>query len=574
MEYFAQQVRDLLRVPVALVSLVQADRQVFPGQCGLAQPWASARETPLSHSFCRHVVASGEPLVVEDVRDDPVLRDNLAIDDLGVVGYAGMPLTDANGTVLGSLCAMDTEPHAWTDAELTALRDTARACATELRLRLARHDAQLERVRAKELQDQLAQSLLRSQLLLTASQALSDIASVVELRNQVADLVAGDLKPARVALVVTQDVGEQTQIEDERATESTEHHHTPDGQWGEFDAEGTTLVARAVRERRLVHVPDLRAHHRADRVARYLDDGLVAVTCAPIADAAGVLGVLELAWEQPHDHDRFEQAVIATIASYVAAALHRARFLQHRISVAHDMQQAMLTDLPAIPGLRLAARYLPAETDEQVGGDWYDAFTLTQRGTVAVVVGDVTGHDIQAATDMGQLRAMLRQACWQEQPAGTPAAAMTGLDAAVTGLDLGASGTALLAYLTPAGAGRWDMTWTNAGHSPPILIHPDGRTEILHAHNHLFGFADTFSRPRADHHLTLAPGSTVLLYTDGLVEQPRVDIDERIADLAALAARFHTTDPDRLADIVLQRTTHFFHHDDIVLFVVHIPATP
>jgi serine phosphatase RsbU (regulator of sigma subunit) len=564
MDYFARRVRDQLGVPLALVSLVQADHQVFPGQCGLAQPWASERRTPLSHSFCQHVVASGEPLVVTDARTDPALSDNLAITDLGAVGYAGMPLTDTNGTVLGSLCAMDTAPHAWTAAELDMLRDIARACATELRLRLARHDADAERARAKDLQDLLSQSLLRSQLLLTASESLSDVASVNELRAQIDDLVAGDLKPARVTLVVTQDVGLQTKLEDQRDTENSD-----DGQWGEFDASGATFVARAVRERRLVHVPDLRATDVADETASYLDDGLVAVTCAPIADSTGVLGVLELAWEQPHDHDPLEQAVIATIAGYVASALQRARFLQHRISVTHDLQDAMLTDLPDIPGLRLTARYHPADTAEQVGGDWYDAFPV--RDKVAVAIGDITGHDIHAATAMGQLRAMLRQACWQGQPCHTPAAAVTALDDAVTGLDFGASGTALLAYLTETGNGGWDMTWTNAGHPPPILIHPDHRAEILHPHNHLLGFADTFAQPRTDNRVTLAPGSSILLYTDGLVERPRVGIDGMIADLAEVAADMHSTDPAHLADTILRRTTHAFHHDDIALLVVHVP---
>lgn len=512
--------------------------------------------------------------MVEDVRADPALLDNLAIDDLGVVGYAGMPLIDANGTVLGSLCAIDTAPHAWSAAEVAILRDMARACATELRLRLALHDARIERVRAKELQDRLAQSLLRSQLLHTASQALSDVTSVNDLRTQIHDLVAGDLKPSRVTLVVTQDLGKQTRTEDRRDTGNDEEvPEVADGQWNEFDADGATLAARVVRERRLVHVPDLRSAQAGhDYAAQYLDAGLVAVTCAPIADSTGVLGVLELAWGQPHDHDQFEQAVVATIAGYVASALRRARFVQHRITVAQDLQQAMLTDLPELPGLRLAARYIPADTDERVGGDWYDAFTLTeQASTVAVVVGDVTGHDIQAATDMGQLRAMLRQACWQGQPDTTPASAMSALDHAVSGLDIGASGTALLAYLTPAGSG-WDMTWTNAGHSPPIVIHPGHRTEVLHPHNHLFGFASTFPRPRTDHRVHLAPGTTVLLYTDGLVERPRVDIDDMINALAALVADMPTTeDPQHVADTILRQTTHPTHPDDIALLVVHVP---
>ena len=89
MERFARLVASVPGVPVALVSLVEADRQVFPGMVGLAEPWATGRQTPLSHSLCRHVVASGSPLVLPDARLDELACASLAIEDLGVVAYAG-----------------------------------------------------------------------------------------------------------------------------------------------------------------------------------------------------------------------------------------------------------------------------------------------------------------------------------------------------------------------------------------------------------------------------------------------------------------------------------------------------
>ncbi|WP_250028510.1 PP2C family protein-serine/threonine phosphatase [Paractinoplanes maris] len=139
LDRFAEMVRTVLRVPVALVTLVDADRQFFPGACGLGEPWLGSRETPLSHSFCQHVVATAEPLIVTDARLDPRVSDNLAIDDLGVVGYAGMPLTDAQGEVLGSLCAIDHQPRDWTAAELSLLAALAVSCSDSLRLRIANH---------------------------------------------------------------------------------------------------------------------------------------------------------------------------------------------------------------------------------------------------------------------------------------------------------------------------------------------------------------------------------------------------------------------------------------------------
>jgi PAS domain S-box-containing protein len=140
-ERFARLVRRQLGVPVALVTFVSADEQVFPGALGLAEPWQTSRRTPLSHSFCQHVVRSGEPLVVPDARTDPLVADNLAIPDLHVIAYAGVPLTDVDGNVVGSLCAIDSRPRAWSEDDLAVLVDLAGACSSEVQLRTARRRA-------------------------------------------------------------------------------------------------------------------------------------------------------------------------------------------------------------------------------------------------------------------------------------------------------------------------------------------------------------------------------------------------------------------------------------------------
>lgn len=137
MDRFARLVARFLRVPVSLVSLLETDRQVFPGMVGLAEPWAARRETPLSHSFCQHVVIDRRPLVLEDTRVHQRTCASLAIPDLQVIAYAGMPLTDADGHVLGSLCAIDHKPRKWTAEELQDLGDLTAACSVELQLRIA-----------------------------------------------------------------------------------------------------------------------------------------------------------------------------------------------------------------------------------------------------------------------------------------------------------------------------------------------------------------------------------------------------------------------------------------------------
>jgi GAF domain-containing protein len=130
-------VSRLLDVPVALVSFVATDRQFFKSCVGqIAEPWMSARQTPLSHSFCQHVVELAEPLVIEDAREHPLVRDNLAIPDLGVVAYAGVPITTPEGEILGSLCAIDTSPREWSEEHLSSLSLLVGSVNTEVALRL------------------------------------------------------------------------------------------------------------------------------------------------------------------------------------------------------------------------------------------------------------------------------------------------------------------------------------------------------------------------------------------------------------------------------------------------------
>jgi signal transduction histidine kinase len=138
----------LLGAPIALVTLVDEDRQFFKSCIGLPEPWASLRETPLSHSFCQHVVEAAAPLVIEDAREHPLVRDNLAIRDLGVIAYLGIPLATADGVVLGSFCAIDGRPRRWSADDVATLGELAAAVMTEVELRTALRRAEEARAEA------------------------------------------------------------------------------------------------------------------------------------------------------------------------------------------------------------------------------------------------------------------------------------------------------------------------------------------------------------------------------------------------------------------------------------------
>jgi len=153
----------ILKTPVSLVSLVENDRQFFKSQFGLPEPWATRRETPLTHSFCQHVVGDASPLIVGDAREHPLLSQNLAVKDLKVIAYLGIPLTTPEGQILGSICAIDSKRRDWSEQEVNILKELAVSAMTEIELRLLARQFQTNylALRTLEMQrDELVQMLV------------------------------------------------------------------------------------------------------------------------------------------------------------------------------------------------------------------------------------------------------------------------------------------------------------------------------------------------------------------------------------------------------------------------------
>lgn len=147
----------MLRAPVALMSLVDDNRQFFKSRTG---PLQDMNGSPLSHSICQHVVASEEPLVIPNTLEDQLVRDNGAVTDLGIRAYAGFPLRTIDGDVLGSFCVLDFEEHSWSQDDLEALEDLAAMVMTEIDLRIALNDERRLRLEKDEIARTLQASLL------------------------------------------------------------------------------------------------------------------------------------------------------------------------------------------------------------------------------------------------------------------------------------------------------------------------------------------------------------------------------------------------------------------------------
>ena len=124
--------RKVVAAPVALITFIDADRQVFVSSPGLAEPWASRGETPLSHAVCTHAITHREPLVLNDVRRNEELGDSPAVTELEVIAYLGIPLITDGGHVLGALCAIDHEPREWSAEQVELVETLAQAVVAHI----------------------------------------------------------------------------------------------------------------------------------------------------------------------------------------------------------------------------------------------------------------------------------------------------------------------------------------------------------------------------------------------------------------------------------------------------------
>jgi serine phosphatase RsbU (regulator of sigma subunit) len=554
---FARLVHRQLGVPTALVTLVLEDEQVFPGALGLREPYQEQRRTPLSLSVCRHVVDDGEPLVVPDARVVPALAGSPALEALGIVAYAGFPVLDPRGRVVGSLCAIDDRPRTWSEDDLATLADLAAACTSELRLRLARE-------RARRMQRVALTADRRSRLLLELSESFAAAQSVGDVADRVA-AVGATMGVRYAGLALLDATGT-------RLNYATLDHLEP-GVPRSFrrmrvdEERGATI---AVRTGRSLFFRDHEQYSRAlpDAAALLARGSVEARSFVPVVAPSGVLGVVALAWESPQDFDDDAVKIHETMASYVAHALERVRLLEERHQVATTLQAAMLTELPSVRNLELAATYVSATRTDQVGGDWYDAVVLDEDACV-LMIGDVTGHDMRAAAQMGQLRSMLRTFAWsQDEP---PATLLRMLDRANRGLALNASATALVARIDRAPRG-FDVTWSNAGHPAPLVLRADGTVDTLDAVPDLM-LGVLPSVDRRDHRAFLAPGDTLLLYTDGLVERRGTTYAERLTGLRDALAEEHGTATPFLPDALVRRLLAGPQRDDVAVLALRVRHT-
>jgi serine phosphatase RsbU (regulator of sigma subunit) len=271
------------------------------------------------------------------------------------------------------------------------------------------------------------------------------------------------------------------------------------------------------------------------------------------------------------DRGAFTDAELRTadIASRRAAlALDNARLASAQSRVAERLQRSLLS-VPVQPdNLELAVRYRPAVQDVSIGGDWYDAF-LQPDGSTVLVIGDVMGHDLEAAAVMGQLKTLVRAIAYDRQDA--PADVMRRVDLAVVGLDVATLATAVVARIEQDEgdrvAGLRRLRWASAGHPMPMLLHADGTVEDLVAPvGPPLGIG--WAGARADGVTLLPPDSTLLLFTDGLFERRTGDLDQGRERLREAVQELAGKPLERLCDGLLAALLADGAEDDVALLAV------
>ncbi|MDX3311875.1 SpoIIE family protein phosphatase [Streptomyces sp. NPDC054884] len=248
----------------------------------------------------------------------------------------------------------------------------------------------------------------------------------------------------------------------------------------------------------------------------------------PLIASGRPVGSCILGFDRPRSFGSKERTVLTALAGLIAHAMEKAQRYDTEAALARGLQQALLPRrLSQHARVETAGRYLPGTEGMDVGGDWYD---VVEAGDgLALVIGDVQGHGVQAAATMGQLRSAVRAFALGDRP---PEEVMGGTNHLLIGLDPGLFASCCYVRLDPS-TGR--ARAVRAGHLPPLLRHPEGRTEVVDLPGGVVLGVD----PRAHYPVTellLEPGAILALYTDGLVEQPGHDIDDGIATLRSALA--------------------------------------
>ena len=386
-------------------------------------------------------------------------------------------------------------------------------------IRYAMERARSERHRLELLREQSARAEAEAMAgTVTRLERLTEAAlanlSVEELLDELLEQVSDLLRTDTAAILL---LNEERDVLEVRAARNL---------YGEVDSRvtipvGSGFAGAIVAERRSIVIDDVA---EAEVVSPALRENVASVAGVPLLADGRIIGVMHVGTTAPRHFTAEDTIVLQLAADRAGRAIERARRFQQEHETAITLQRSLLPDrLPDVPGLSLAARYVPGAAGAEVGGDWYDVIPLSD-GRVGIVMGDVVGRGIPAASLMGQLRNGLRAYAIEGH---SPGAVLERLDRMVQSLNPGRMATLLYMVLDPDGR---NGVFANAGHLPPLLIEDGGQPVLLEGGRSVpLGVLPYATFNEASAHLE--PSATLVLYTDGLVEQRGISIELRLEEL-------------------------------------------
>jgi GAF domain-containing protein/anti-sigma regulatory factor (Ser/Thr protein kinase) len=535
-------ISEILNTDTAAILLLDESGELLRARAakGIEEEVEQGVTVPVGQGFAGRVVAERRAITIEDVEHadiyNPILRQK------GIRSLLGVPLV-IEGRVLGVLHVGTLTPRVFTDGDRDLLQHAADRAALAIehaqlftRERAARASAEAATRQLEALQRvtdaalaYLSQDELLAELLDRISEILhADTAAILML-----DEPAGVLR-ARAAKGIEEEVEQAVTI--------------PVGQG---------FAGRIAAERRAVSIEDV---DHADVMNPLLrQKGIRSLLGVPLLIEGRVLGVLHVGTLTPRVFTDEDRDLLQHAGDRAALAIEHAQ-LSERRRLAEALQRRLLPQrITGIPGVEIASRYMPA--GDSLGGDWYDAFALAP-GKIVLAVGDVVGHGLGAAAAMAQLRTALRAYAIDGHAPGEVVDRVNRMM-----WYLGPLAMTTLAYLVIDPVAEC-VELVTAGHPPPLVIGPDGATRYLPLTGGIALGASEVARYKSHTH-PLPLGSTVVLYTDGLVEERGLSIDDGLERLRVVASQ--VAEPEALCDEVTARLVPEAPADDIALIVARLP---
>ncbi|MHA3702152.1 SpoIIE family protein phosphatase [Jatrophihabitans sp. YIM 134969] len=543
---------------------------VEPGRRDTVARFAVARlgAAPFAHTLAGRAAASHEVVVVDDVprtvrEQMPAGEASDLLTDLAPTASLQVPMV-ARGRTVGVLGIYGDSPY--TAEQIALAREVAGHAASALD-----NSASYARARAARADAEAAGRRLT--LLVQASEMLASGDDIEAAVGRLAHLVVPQLADWSIVTLVDA----EGRVHDPGFAHRDAAAAPDVGAYAARRSGAMTPnspLATVLRTGEPVVITDI----DADFVARAVGDAEVAAltevltphaaVVAPLTSHGRVFGALTLVTTPARGpHTPAEVQTALEVAARAGAVLDAAWSAARIRTLAESVQRSMLTVAPPGEGVQVATLYRPADVDRQVGGDWYDTFQRADGATV-VTIGDVMGHDVAAISSMAQLRTIMRATAWSVDH--SPAEVLATTDEISAHLGPGTYATVVTAHLHPSADGTVTMRWANAGHLPPAVLDPDGVVTLLRP--------DVVDPPlgvvpgtgRATYETVVTEGSTLLLYTDGLIERRGEDLEARLLELARVLRDLGAESLDTLLDKVVTDLAAVGQRDDVALLAVRV----